>query len=57
MFRITRGMQVQHIHFPIPVIGIRGPAGDEDAPAPADAPGDADAPSQEAEPSPAAEPS
>lgn len=38
MFRITRGMHVQHIHFPVPVFGVRDldDEGADDAP-PADA--------------------
>lgn len=34
MFRITRGMHVQHIHFPLPV--IRGALDSEDDGVPAD---------------------
>lgn len=39
MFRITRGMHVQHIYFPVPVIGIRGldPADGAEPPAAPDA--------------------
>jgi hypothetical protein len=37
MFRITRGHQVQHIHFPLPVIrGVLDP--EDDTPADRDAP-------------------
>ena len=34
MFRITRGMHVQHIHFPLPV--IRAPLDPDDIDVPAD---------------------
>ncbi|HEU0302070.1 MAG TPA: hypothetical protein VFR37_21625 [Longimicrobium sp.] len=30
MFRITRGMQVQHVHFPFPLLGHRDPDQDPD---------------------------
>ncbi len=39
MFRITRGMHVQHIQFPYPVLGPRDlDADDAEAPADADTP-------------------
>jgi hypothetical protein len=44
MFRITRGMHVQHIHFPFPVVGPR------DLDAAAGTPADAEAPLAEAAP-------
>lgn len=37
MFRITRGMHVQHIHFPLPVLGARDLDLDDDAEASPDA--------------------
>lgn len=43
MFRITRGMHVQHIQFPFPVLGPREPDGDD-----GEAPPDRDAPGPEA---------
>lgn len=48
MFRITRGMHVQHIHFPLPV--IRGALDPDDI----DAPSDREAPAAEDAAPPAA---
>ena len=61
MFRITRGMHVQHIHFPLPVIrdldgpDDDGPQGDADPPEAAppasarESTASADAPTEETE--------
>jgi hypothetical protein len=49
MFRITRGMHVQHIQFPFPVFGPRDlDADDAEAPADADTPAAASAAEPEA---------
>ena len=46
MFRITRGMHVQHVHFPFPMLGHH----DLDAEADEAAPADADPPESAAPP-------
>lgn len=45
MFRITRGMHVQHIQFPFPVLGHRDLDADD-----GETPADAEAPAAEAAP-------